>query len=182
MRGSKMSKRLYFLLPNTQITAIIVQELMDFGIPESHIHVIGNHLTPLEGLHEASFLQKSEFNYGVELGLGVGGAAGLLGGLLAVTFPPAGLVLGGGAILATTLAGAGAGAVVSALVARDIPNHKLNAFEHAIALGELLLLVDVPKSKVNAILELIKEHHPEVEIGITKSMPRTSEAISTEGD
>lgn len=164
-----MSKRLFFLVPDVATAKTVVAELEALSISERHVHVIGNHFTPLEGLHEASFLQKSDFNYGLELGLSVGGAAGLLGGVLAVVFPPAGLALGGAAVLATTLAGAGAGAAVSALVAKDMPNHTLDTFEQAIAAGELLLLVDVPKARVDEILELIKRHHPEAEIGITKS-------------
>nr|VFK44845.1 MAG: hypothetical protein BECKTC1821D_GA0114238_10226 [Candidatus Kentron sp. TC]VFK47127.1 MAG: hypothetical protein BECKTC1821E_GA0114239_10777 [Candidatus Kentron sp. TC]VFK57969.1 MAG: hypothetical protein BECKTC1821F_GA0114240_10216 [Candidatus Kentron sp. TC] len=166
-----MSKRLYFLVPDVDTCRTIVNELKDFGIPESHTHVIGNHFTPLDGLHEASFLQKSEFTHGIEEGLGVGGAAGLVGGLLAATFPPAGLVLGGGALLVSTLAGAGLGAVISAIVAKDIPNRKLEAFEDAISEGELLLLVDAPKRRINKLMDIIRGHHPEVEIGMTTPSP-----------
>nr|VFJ45247.1 MAG: hypothetical protein BECKFW1821A_GA0114235_100911 [Candidatus Kentron sp. FW]VFJ47805.1 MAG: hypothetical protein BECKFW1821B_GA0114236_100319 [Candidatus Kentron sp. FW] len=171
-----MSKRLYFLVPDVVTCKEIVKELNEVGVPDSHTHVIGNHSTPLDGLHEASFLQKSEFKHGVEEGLGVGGAAGLLGGLLTVTFPPAGLVLGGGALLASALAGAGLGAIISAVVAKDIPSRKLEAFEDAIAAGQLLLLVDVPKKQVNSLIDIIHKHHPEVEIGTTapSSSPKKS--------
>nr|VFJ61973.1 MAG: hypothetical protein BECKFM1743C_GA0114222_103043 [Candidatus Kentron sp. FM]VFJ61998.1 MAG: hypothetical protein BECKFM1743A_GA0114220_102973 [Candidatus Kentron sp. FM]VFK13731.1 MAG: hypothetical protein BECKFM1743B_GA0114221_102923 [Candidatus Kentron sp. FM] len=164
-----MSKRLYFLVPNVTTCRAIVNDIEKIGIPQSHTHVIGNHFTPLDGLHEASFLQKSEFTHGVEEGLGMGGAAGLLGGLLAITFPPAGLVLGGGAVLVSALAGAGLGAVVSAMVAKDIPSRKIEKFEGAIAAGQLLLLVDVPKKQVDSLITLIREHHPEAEIGTTRS-------------
>nr|VFJ46599.1 MAG: hypothetical protein BECKDK2373C_GA0170839_101535 [Candidatus Kentron sp. DK]VFJ46759.1 MAG: hypothetical protein BECKDK2373B_GA0170837_101418 [Candidatus Kentron sp. DK] len=164
-----MSKRLYFLVPDVAICKAIVDEIRAFGIPESHTHVIGNHFTPLDGLHEANFLQKSEFTHGIEEGLGMGGVAGLLGGLLAVTFPPAGLVLGGGAMLVSTLAGAGFGAVVSAMVAKDIPNRELESFEDAIAKGQLLLLVDVPKKQADALIDRIRDHHPEAEISTAPS-------------
>nr|VFJ88782.1 MAG: hypothetical protein BECKLFY1418A_GA0070994_100553 [Candidatus Kentron sp. LFY]VFJ89288.1 MAG: hypothetical protein BECKLFY1418B_GA0070995_101436 [Candidatus Kentron sp. LFY]VFK24869.1 MAG: hypothetical protein BECKLFY1418C_GA0070996_11982 [Candidatus Kentron sp. LFY] len=166
-----MSKRLYFLVPDVATCKAIVDELDEAGIPDSHTHVIGNHFTPLDGLHKASFLQKSEFTHGIEEGLGVGGAAGLVGGLLAVTFPPAGLVLGGGALLASALAGAGLGAVISGIVAKDIPSRKLSAFEDAINQGELLLLVDVPRRRVDELVKIIHKHHPEVEIGTTTPSP-----------
>nr|VFK04001.1 MAG: hypothetical protein BECKH772B_GA0070898_103992 [Candidatus Kentron sp. H]VFK04219.1 MAG: hypothetical protein BECKH772A_GA0070896_103922 [Candidatus Kentron sp. H]VFK07063.1 MAG: hypothetical protein BECKH772C_GA0070978_103942 [Candidatus Kentron sp. H] len=166
-----MSKRLYFLVPNVATCKAIVSDIKKIGIPESHTHVIGNYFTPLDGLHEASFLQKSEFAHGIEEGLGMGGAAGLLGGLLAITFPPAGLVLGGGAVLVSTLAGAGLGAVVSATVAKDIPSRKIDKFEDAIAAGQLLLLVDVPRKQVNSLMNLIREHHPEAEISTTSPPP-----------
>nr|VFK22973.1 MAG: hypothetical protein BECKMB1821G_GA0114241_100358 [Candidatus Kentron sp. MB]VFK26575.1 MAG: hypothetical protein BECKMB1821I_GA0114274_100144 [Candidatus Kentron sp. MB]VFK74539.1 MAG: hypothetical protein BECKMB1821H_GA0114242_100630 [Candidatus Kentron sp. MB] len=166
-----MSKRLYFLVPDVDTCRSIVAELDEIGISESHTHVIGNHFTPLDGLHEASFLQKSEFTHGVEEGLGVGGVAGLLGGLLAVTFPPAGLVLGGGALLTSALAGAGLGAIISAVVAKDIPSRKLQSFEDAISEGQLLLLVDVPKKQAKGVIEVIQKHHPEVEFGETAPSP-----------
>ncbi len=97
--------------------------------------------------------------------------AGLLGGLLAVTFPPAGILLAGEAILlGTTLAGAGFGAVVSALVAGDIPNHELEHFQDRIALGEILLLLDIPTPHVEMMMRLIKSHHPEAEIGVLNTI------------
>lgn len=166
-----MSKRLYFLVPDAATCKAIVDDIKKMGIPESHTHVIGNHFVPLDGLHEATFLQKSEFTHGVEEGLGMGGVAGLLGGVLAITFPPAGLVLGGGAILLSTLIGAGFGAVVSAVVAKDIPNRQIEKFEEAIIAGQLLLLVDVPKKQVDELIVLIHEHHPEAEIDSTAPLP-----------
>jgi hypothetical protein len=145
----------------------VVQELRDGGIPDHHLHAVASAAVPMEGLPQATILEKSEFKYGLETGISVGGAAGLLGGLLAVTFPPAGLALGGGAILAMTLAGAGFGAVVSGLVAKDIPNHELEAFEAGIIRGKVLLLVDVPKSELEKWRAVILEHHPDAEISVT---------------
>lgn len=167
-----MSKRLYFLLPDVESTRALTGELVTTGIDQEQIHILANHFTPLDGLPEASFLQKSDFKTGVEIGVGAGGVAGLIGGLLAVSFPPAGLVLGGGAILAMSLAGAGAGALVSGLVAQDIPNHELEAFEGAIEEGQLLMIVDVPKVRLDEMLALIRDHHPEVTIATTEPNPR----------
>jgi hypothetical protein len=101
-------------------------------------------------------------------GLGVGGVAGLLGGLLAVSFPVSGIVLGGGALLASALAGAGGAAIVSALIAKDIPSHTLRTFEQAISSGQLLLLVDVPRHQVKSTVALIRRQHPEARITVTQ--------------
>ncbi len=65
------------------------------------------------------------------------------------------------------VAGAGFGALVSGMVAHDIPNHELEAFEQGIAEGKILLLLDVPKERVDEFVEIITSHHPEAEIGIT---------------
>ena len=162
-----MSKRLYFTLPDAQLCSRVVAELKEAGIPERHMHAIAGITHTLEGLPRASVLQKSEFIHGLEAGLGFGGAAGLLGGLLAITFPPAGLILGGAAVVATTLAGAGFGALISGLVASDMPNHTLEKFAQEIEAGKILLLVDVPRKQTETFINLIKTHHPEADIRIT---------------
>jgi hypothetical protein len=158
-------RRLYCMLPDVETCSAVVGELEAEGIPERHLHVIASDAVPLKGLPEASIIQKSEFASGIEKGIGLGGAAGLLGGILAVAFPPAGLVVGGQALLLMAAAGAGFGGIVSGLVAKDIPNHKLKAYEEDLYHGRVLLLVDVPKREVDKWSDLIRQHHPEAEIG-----------------
>jgi len=171
-----MQKKLYFMLPNIETCTQLVAELQQTGVDEHHIHIVAREDMALEGLPQASIVQKSEVVHGVEIGLGVGGIAGVLGGLLAVTFPPAGLALGGGAlILAATLAGASFGSIVSGVIAADIPNHELEIFQSKIAQGELLLILDTPIARVDEIIGLIKSHHPEVKICV----PKTTESKST---
>ncbi len=169
-----MSKRLYFTLPDIESCRSVVDEMLEAGVTEHHMHAVAGLGVDLEGLPKADLWQKSEFAHGLEAGIGVGGVAGFLGGLLAVTFPPAGLVLGGAALVAgTTVAGAGFGALVASLVAKDMPSHQLEAFENDIAQGKILLLVDVPRHRVKEFTELVKKHHPEAEIHVT-TPPRDS--------
>jgi hypothetical protein len=81
-----------------------------------------------------------------------------------VSFPPAGVVLGGGAILATALAGSGIGAWMSSMIGVDVTNTRIKQFEDNIEKGEILFLVDVPKERVEQIEEMVKTHHPEADI------------------
>jgi len=166
-----MRRRLYFMLPDIAHCKQLVTDLENAGIPERYIHVIARPDIPLEGLHEASALQKTELLYGLELGMGVGGIAGMIAGLLVITFPPAEVAIGGGiAIMGTTLAGASFGSLVSALVARDIPNHELNSFQEAILFkGEILLILDIPTKQVEKIKNLIRTTHPEAHIGVVRA-------------
>lgn len=161
-----MTRRVYFLAPDLDSVHAIVDELKAMDVPEGHIHVIGSLCYDLDDLPRATELERTELKRGLELGIGLGGSAGLLGGLLAVTFPPAGLVLGGGAVLLTTVTGAGFGGLVAGLIGRDRPNHDLAAFEQNIANGELLVLVDAPLLRVDAIKETVLKHHPEAHIGV----------------
>jgi len=159
-------RRLFFLAPDVDSCQAIVKELEDTGVPERHLHVIASIAQALDDLPEAGILQKTELVHGIEIGAGLGGAAGILGGLLAMTFPPAGLVLGGGALLAGAAAGAGFGAVVTALLSSHEHNHDLDRFQRAIEAGQILLMVDIPKNAVDATKGLILGHHPEAQIGV----------------
>lgn len=155
-------KRIYFLIPNIETTRKIVDELLLARVEERHMHVVAKRDTPMENLPEASFLQKTDFIPALEQGIAIGGATGALAGLAAVALPT-GLVLGGGAVLALSLAGAGLGAWWSSMIGASAGNRRLKDFEAAIEQGEFLMMVDVPKERVEEIEELVKKHHPEAE-------------------
>ncbi len=155
-------KRLYFLIPDTTIAKPIVDDLFLADVEEKHIHVIAKEGIPLDELPEASLLQKSDLIHALEQGAAVGGTMGVLAGVLAVTFPPAGIVLGGGALLGITVAGAGIGAWLSSMIGVEVENSQLKSFEAAIHEGQILMLVDVPKERVEYITGRIQTIHPEV--------------------
>ncbi|MGB5643697.1 MAG: DUF1269 domain-containing protein, partial [Gammaproteobacteria bacterium] len=157
-------RRLYFLLPDLDTTNTVVDELLLKRIDEHHIHVVAKEGTPMGDLPEANLLQKSDFIPAMERGLAVGGITGVLAGIAAVTFPPAGLILGGGAILGTSLAGAGIGAWISGMIGMDVPNSQIEKFEDAIEKGEVLMMVDIPKARVEEIEALVQQHHPDADM------------------
>jgi hypothetical protein len=166
-------RRLYFLLPDTESASKIVDELLLARIEERHIHIIAKDHTQLvrEHLPEATLLQESDFVPALERGVAVGGATGLVAGIAAVLLPT-GLIIGGGALLATSLLGAGAGAWISSMIGISAPNSRLKRFEEALEEGQLLLLIDVPKTRAEEIGELVKSHHPEAHVeGTEPSMP-----------
>jgi hypothetical protein len=161
-------RRLYFLLPDRGSCQAVIEILKGDGVAESQMHVVASLDTPLDGLPEATVWQKTELAHGIEIGLGLGGVAGLLGGVFAVTFPPAGLVLGGGALLGGALAGAGFGAVISALMKGHEHNHKLHGFQREIEEGKILLMIDIPRLRVDEIQQLILDQQPELQIEVAK--------------
>jgi hypothetical protein len=161
-------RRIYFLVPDIDVTKHIVNELLLARIEEKHIHVIAKRGTPLEELPEASLLQKSDFVPAVQQGLAVGGSTGALAGLVAVALPPASTVIAGGVLLAGALAGAGIGAWISGMVGMSIGNRRIKEFEEAIEAGHFLVLADVPADRVEEIEVLVKQHIPEVEVESTE--------------
>jgi hypothetical protein len=167
-----MRRRLYFLLPNVERARQVVDELLLARIDDHHIHVMAREETPLGDLPRANLLQRSDFVHGIEIGLSVGGATGIVAGLIAIAFPPEGIVLGGWTLLVTALAGALIGAWVAGMIGTDIPNSQLKHFEAAVAAGQILMLVDVPKGKVESVTNMIRKHHPEADMhGVEPTIP-----------
>jgi len=160
-------RRLYFTVPDLDTTHTIVDELLLKRVEERHIHVVAKEGTPLGDLPEANLLQKTDFIPAMERGLALGGVTGVLAGIAAMTFPPAGLVLGGGAILGTGLLGAGLGSWIAGMIGMDVANSQIAAFEESIQKGEILLMVDVAKDRVGEIEALVREHHPDADLGGT---------------
>lgn len=159
-------RRLYFLLPDLTVTHKVVDELLLAHTPEKHIHVIAREGTQLGDLPEANLIQKSDFLPAMERGLALGGATGVVAGLAAIAIP--GVVVAGGALLAMGVVGAGMGAWLGGMIGLDVENSQVRKFEHAIQDGQILMLVDVPKERVEKVQASIREHHPEVDFGGTE--------------
>lgn len=155
-------KRIYFLAPSIEISKKIVNALLQARIEERRIHVLAKRGTPMEDLPEASYRQKSDLLPALRQGLAVGGATGMLAGLVAVALPGA-PVLAGGAVLLSSLAGAGIGALMSSMIGSSIGNRQIQQFSEAIERGGFLMMIDVPKDRVEEIEALVKKHHPQAE-------------------
>ncbi len=160
-------KRLYFLVPDLDTTCELVDELKGVGIAESDIHVVARDHDALQAAHlpEAGPLVSSDIVHALGRGVALGGSAGLVAGLTAVSFPPTGLVLGGGAILAMSAFGAGIGAWASSLIGVSVPDDGIRHYEKEVENGAFLMLVDVPAPRVADTSDLIRRLHPDVAIG-----------------
>ena len=155
-----MRRRLYFLLPNVKTAKAVFKKLLLARIEQQYVFFLAKPGLSLGDLPEATMLQKSDEIHGLAVGLVVGGATGALAGVIAMMFPPSGLVMGLGVILAMSLIGAIVGIWVSGMIAADVPNTRLKKFSHDIEQGKILLMVDVPKHQIKDISGLIREQHP----------------------
>ncbi len=160
-----MRRRLYWMLPNVDSARRCANDLLLARIEDRHMHLLARRGTDLGELHEASWLQKSDARHGALLGAVIGG---ILGGIAAVvlSFIPMGdwsinhagvlLLIGFGiffGIWAATLAGL------------SVPNSRLKRFAADIERGGVLLIVDVPFSRVDEVHELLQGKHPEAQWG-----------------
>jgi hypothetical protein len=157
-------RRLYFLVPDTRVGKKVVDELLLAHVEWKHIHVVAKRGTPLEALPEASYWQKSDVIPALLRAVPVGGATGLLCGLVGLALEPHLVVAGGAVLLAASLAGVGVGAMLGGMVGLNVGSTRLKAFEQAIERGELLVIADVPRDAVEAITERIHKVHPKAEV------------------
>lgn len=165
-----MRRRLYFLLPSVDSTRQIVNELLLARIDENHIHVMARDDVPLDDLPQATLLQRSDLVHGVELGLIVGGVTGAVAGAIASLLPTTGM-MSGGVILVCAIAGAVVGAWASGMISTDVRNTRLRNFEPALERGEVLLMVDTPKERVDMIRALVRTHHEAHAEGTEPTIP-----------
>ena len=156
-------RRLYFLVPGTEIGRKVVDELLLAHVEWKHIHVVARRGAPLEDLPEASFLQKSDVIPAMLRAVPIGGATGILCGLVALAVEPALVIAGGAVLLASSLAGVGIGVYMGGMVGLNVGSTRLKAFQEAIERGELLVIADVPAGRVDEITERIKQAYPEAE-------------------
>lgn len=165
-------RRIYFLLPNVESARGIIDELLVKRIEWRHIHVLANPGVTLEDLPQATLAQRSDLLPALARGTAAGGVTGVLAGLVAMAFPPAGLTIAGGAVVLIALASAGFGAWTATMIGVGVPNTRLKRFENAIDHGELLMMVDVGKNRVEEIEEVVRSHHPEADIeGMDPTIP-----------
>ena len=167
-----MRHRLYFVLPNLQAAQQTMNDLLLARIDERHIHCLARRDAPMDGLHEANLLQKSDLVHGAEVGIALGGVAGLVIGAIAVFGPLQSFNLQMITILLVALGGAIFGAWVASLKASSVPNSKLLAFARDIDYGKYLIMADVPARRVEEIRTMVEKRHPEATLhGEEPAMP-----------
>jgi len=158
-----MRRRLYFIMPDLVSARKMMDDLLLARIEERHIHFLARRGTEMNGLHEASHLQKSDLVHGAQVGLALGALLGvILGAVVVMTMGTddrwqIAIVLGSGVV------GALFGAWVSSMVGSAVPNSRLKQFSEAIEEGKILMMADVPQHRANEVRELLASRHPEAE-------------------
>lgn len=160
-----MNRRLYFMLPDVPSAERTLEDLLLARVEARRIHCLARREMPMGKLPEASFLQKTDTVHGAETGMAIGGIAGVIGGAIAVAFPPGGSSLQLVTVLITGIAGAAFGTWVASMVGTAVPNSRLARFRDEIEKGRILMMVDVPLTQTQAVKDLVLRRHPEAHSG-----------------
>lgn len=156
-----MRRRLYFLLPGIESARRTSDDLLLARIEDRHMQFLASRGTDLGSLHEANYFQKTDLLHGAALGFGLGGIGGVLLGMVIVAYPPEGTHPQMVAVLIAAVAGAAFGAWTASMAGAAVPNSRLKQFHDEIARGKVLLILDVPFTRVAEIRDLVAGRHPE---------------------
>ncbi|MEK8031337.1 DUF1269 domain-containing protein [Ideonella sp. DXS29W] len=168
-----MRRRLYVVLPDVASARQTANDLLLARIEDRHMHFLSRRDMSLEELHEASFLQKTDVRHAFFLGAGLGVLGGAaLGVFLKMTDLGNGYTFDVGTLLLCTAGGLVLGAWASTLIGVSTPSVALKPFSSDLEAGKILLMVDVPSSRVQEIQRLLESRHPEADHkGIDLTMP-----------
>ena len=168
-----MRRRIYWLLPDLASARRTMDDLLLARISERHIHFVAREDADMTGLHQANVLQTSDVIRAAETGLVVGGGTGaLLGAVAAVAYPIVGDSPQWGLIAVLAVLGAGIGAWASSMIGISTPSERLKRFQPAIEQGQILLMVDVPRRRVEEIEARLEKLHPEAHLeGVEPDIP-----------
>lgn len=160
-----MNRRLYFILPDVDISRKVENDLLLARIDEQHMHFLGKRGTELFDLPEATSEQKTDLYHGIQVGLFSGAVAGATIGLIIYFLQDLiGMQVQLGIVLLFFLLGGVFGIWISGfLIGSSTPNIKLKEFQHSMDDGHILLMIDAPKDRVDEIRQIVLQHHPEAE-------------------
>ncbi|MBI5925363.1 MAG: DUF1269 domain-containing protein [Aquabacterium sp.] len=156
-----MRHRIYWLLPDLASARRAMDQLLLARIEHRHLHFHAREGTDLGSLHKASALQSSDLVSAAQRGLALGAALGAACGALFAFSPwlddankPA---------LVAALSGSGAlfGAWTASMVGVSVPSRRLARFKWDIEHGMILLMADIPHSRVKDIEALMEANSPD---------------------
>src|SRR5438309_8807780 len=128
-------KRYIYAFDSIDSAREVVAKLRQDGVDEKCISLIAKSDIQIEQIPDRYLEASTDFIPAVERGVALGGATGLVAGLISMVLPPFGIALGGGALLAFTAGGALLGAWSSALAGAGVPDSVRRQFEDEIKKG-----------------------------------------------
>jgi hypothetical protein len=153
-----MNRRLYFIFADKLQALQAVADLTQAGVDQGHIHALARASVDLGTLPPATEPQRRDLAWRLENAVWRGNLVLFALGLLALL---AGIFTGSITVSLLAMAVMLATFISGALFAYQVPDAHLDEFRGALAHGDIVLLVDVPRRRHGEIEELMRQLHPE---------------------
>ena len=151
-------KRLFVMLPDRECARQVVDDLVLNKFDERGIYVLANKAVILEEIPDDGFLEP-DIVTAIQHGERAGGESGIIASLPAVTYPPAGVVMGGGLLTVIEKLETEVGSILKRIFGSTPDDRWQNGIEE----GEVMLTIDAPKGRITEIQRVVLDHHPEAE-------------------
>ncbi|NGX15362.1 DUF1269 domain-containing protein [Wenzhouxiangella sp. XN24] len=158
-----MKKRLCFVSPDVEHAVAVVQHLEADGLPRKNIYALGPPDLPMERLPGPG-PERDDFMPAFIRGVTFGAVGGLLIGLVVLAFAPSRIEVGAGGVLLLGLLGASVGGLGTGISGLAFPSSRLAPFANDIEAGRIVVMVDVPKDRVERVNALIRRLDPDVNV------------------
>lgn len=149
-------------MPDIKVARGIVQELLQVGIHNRDIHVVGDNPEILRKskIPPASFLQTTEIIHAIKRGLVTGIIFSLCIYLLFYIVFPSTMKITAFGILAICLFGMGFGFWSSGMIAIGKHNPVIDKYANYVKEGHYIMMVDVPSGREHELIQRVIRHHP----------------------
>ncbi len=162
-KNSVTVEKLILLSEDVAAAKRLIATLHDIDVSKEYVTVVANKHTPLDELPDAD-LHGSDVVPAYKRGMAIGGTAGLLAGMVALSVAPAGIVIAGAAAAAGVLGGASFGAFAAALIGVNVPNSQLDEYEDAVKQGKVIVIAEIDEERLDEVKTEIRAKHDNVDI------------------
>jgi hypothetical protein len=157
-----MWRRIYFSFPRVEQVRRVVAELEAAGVEREQLHTLARSDVDISGLPAANEAQRSDRTWFWEQ---LFWYANLAAFVVVLAVAVLALYAGSPGWAAVAAVAAVANVIVGERFAVKVPHAHLNQMRVPYLHGEVILLVDVPRSRVHEIEQLVSRRHPEAGVG-----------------
>lgn len=135
-------KRYIYAFDTTEAARKAVADFRTRGIKEEAISLIARSDIEMEKIPPKFLDASTDFGHALARGTALGGATGLVAGMIALAIPPLGITMAGPALLAFLGGGALVGAWSSSMFGAGLADEVRRKFDDEIEAGRTLLVID----------------------------------------
>ncbi|NVJ61412.1 MAG: DUF1269 domain-containing protein [Gammaproteobacteria bacterium] len=158
--SNRHTSNTYFITHDINTATSVVHDLMENHVTQDQIGVVGQPETlAVANLPEAELTEVSDIQNAAKRGAALGGATGLLAGLVVTAFPPAGVALGGSALAAMAAGGAALGTWSASMIGVSEHSVLVEKLESKLNDDAILVLADIETEQQIDVMKSVADNN-----------------------